>query len=272
MRRLAAIASVLACAAALQASVRVPMDVRRPNNMHLADGRLNGIPCRLLVDTGATHTSFDLGFVTNRFPQAELQEVEVLGTTNVRTMPRFLPCTSFSLGGHAFAARGVMVIPLDGLAASVGERVDGILGMSDLSSADFILRDEELVFDPSEEDLKGFGVGARKGGDALRPFVSGLHDGREIPFLVDSGSTYTFVKEGLWKPSTNELSLTTTEISGKGGLRPTIGVEGTLVLGIPLTLSPMISDHEPNYLGADVLKGYDILFRARGQGISFRPR
>ena len=253
-------------------SVHVPLAVRPGNNMHLADATVEGVPCRLLVDTGATHTTFDLGFVTNRLPKAELRDVQLLGTTNVRTPPKFFSYKTFRLGEHVFASEGAMAIPLDMLAPSVGARVDGILGMSDLSSVDFILRDDELVLGPTEAERQGFGPDVRKGGDVTRPFVSGTHDGREIPFLVDSGSSFTFVKEGLWKPSTNAVALAATEVSGKTGIRPRIGEEGVLELGVPLTLTPMISGHEPNYLGADLLKRCDILFLSPGRGISFRRR
>lgn len=257
---------------AASGSVHVPLAVRPGNNMHLADATVEGVPCRLLVDTGATHTTFDLGFVTNRLPKAALQEVQVLGTTNVRTPPRFFPYKAFRLGGHTFASEGAMAIPLDALAPSVGERVDGILGMSDLSSVDFILRDDELILNPTAAERRGFGPDVRKGGDVTRPFVAGTHDGREIPFLVDSGSSFTFVKDGLWKPSTNVVALAATEVSGKTGIRPRIGEEGVLNLGIPLTLAPMISNHEPNYLGADLLKRCDILFLSPGRRIAFRRR
>ena len=253
-------------------SVHVPLAVRPGNNMHLVDASVDGVPCRMLVDTGATHTTFDLGFVTNRLPKAELQTVEVRGTTNVKAAPRFFPYATFKLGGHAFSSKGAMAIPLEALAPSVGERVDGILGMSDLSSVDFILRDRELVFAPSEAERKGFGPDVRKGGDAYRPFVAGTHGGREIPFLIDSGSSFTFVKEGLWKPSTNDVALTATEVSGKSAVRPRVGEEGVLELGIPLMLKPMIANREPNYLGADVLPQYDILFLSSGRRISFRRR
>ena len=253
-------------------SVHVPLAVRPGNNMHLADGTVEGVPCRLLVDTGATHTTFDLGFVTNRLPKVELQDVQLLGTTNVRTPPRFFPYKAFKLGEHAFASEGAMAIPLDMLAPSVGERVDGILGMSDLSSGDFILRDDELIFEPTDAERRGFGPDVRKGGDMTRPCVAGRHEGREIPFLVDSGSSFTFVKEGFWKPSTNAVSLSATEVSGRTGIRPRVGEQGVLDLGIPLILAPMISNHEPNYLGADLLKRYDILFLSSGRAIAFRPR
>ena len=100
-------------AAAACAGVRVPMDVRA-NGMHLADGTVDGVPCRLLVDTGATHTTFDLAFVTNRLPAARLEDVKVFGETNVGFAPKCFSRAAFRLGGHAFPAQGAMAVPLDG--------------------------------------------------------------------------------------------------------------------------------------------------------------
>ena len=106
-------------AAAACAGVRVPMDVRA-NGMHLADGTVDGVPCRLLVDTGATHTTFDLAFVTNRLPAARLEDVKIVGETNVGFAPKCFYRAAFRLGGHAFPAQGAMAVPLDGLHASIG--------------------------------------------------------------------------------------------------------------------------------------------------------
>ena len=262
---------LLAGALAAQASVRVPLDVRPENGMHLANATLDGVPCRLLVDTGATHTTFDLAFVTNRFPSVRLQDVELRGTTNVEFVPKYFPYASFRLGEHAFASTGALAVPLGGLHASVGERVDGILGMSDLSSGDFILRDRELVFAPSDDMCARFGPDVGRRGDAYSPLVVGAHAGKKILFLVDSGSSFTFVDESLWRASTNAVSLSATEISGRSELLPRVGEEGELDLGVKLAIRPMVARRDVNYLGADILKSCDVLFRARGRGIFFRP-
>ena len=256
-------------AAAACAGVRVSMDVRA-NGMHLADGTVDGVPCRLLVDTGATHTTFDLAFVTNRLPAARLEDVKVFGETNVGFAPKCFARAAFRLGGHAFPAQGAMAVPLDGLHASIGERIDGVLGMSDLATADFILRDREIEFAPDASVCASFGPDRRRGGDALNPQVAGRHAGREIAFLVDSGSSFTFVNTALWEATTNAVDLTATEISGRSGLAPHLGAAGELDLGVAFTLRPMVSARPVNYLGADFLKVGEILFRARGGAISFR--
>ena len=197
--------------------------------------------------------------------------MELRGTTNVGFAPKHFPYASFRLGEHVFASTGALAVPLEGLHASVGERIDGILGMSDLSTVDFILRDRELVLAPSQEACAHFGPDASAGGDALSPTVVGVHDGKRIPFLVDSGSSFTFVDTGLWRASTNAVSLSAAQISGTGELCPHVGEPGELDLGAKLAIRPMVVPRDVNYLGADVLKSCDILFRARGRGIFFRP-
>ncbi len=254
------------------ASVHVPLEVTEGTGMRFVRGEVAGVPCRLLVDTGATHTTFNLSFVTNRFPQVPLHPVQVTGSTNVRQTPKLFPLRRLQVGAQTLASPGAMAVPLDDLRASIGEDFDAILGMSDLSTIDFILSDRELVFAPTDEERRGFGPDARKGGDAFNPIVSGTCDEREIRFLIDSASTHTFVKEGMWRASTNEVAFSATAIDGHAQLRQRVGEKGVLDVGVPLTLEPKIWPRDDNRLGADVLKSTDILFLSPARRISFRNR
>lgn len=261
-----------AAESAATGSVHVALEVIARNNLRFAAGTLDGAPCRLLVDTGATHTTFDLAFVTNQFPSAKLVPVTLAGQTNVKTAPRYFPVGRFALGAHAFPSSGALALPLGELSARIGEPLDGVLGMSDLATVDFILRGGEIVLGPTDAERRGFGRDVHRGADAYSPTVAGVHDGREIELLVDSGSTFTFVDTKLWKASEESVALKATEVSGQSALTPRRGEAGVLDLGVPLTLRPMVAPRGVNYLGADVLETCDILFRARGRGIALRAR
>lgn len=46
-----------------------------PNNYHIiCKGKVNGVPVRLVIDTGASHTCFDVNFITSIMQDCELKE------------------------------------------------------------------------------------------------------------------------------------------------------------------------------------------------------
>ena len=75
---------------------------RDPNSkLLIAECRINGIPCNLIVDTAASHTTFDVKFIQKHFPNLTLQEVQIAPGSNVHTAPRVFPMESFSIGGQS---------------------------------------------------------------------------------------------------------------------------------------------------------------------------
>ena len=53
------------------------------NNMPIVRGEVDGKPCTLLFDTGATHTTLDKGFVERELKDHKIEKVVLAGVTNV---------------------------------------------------------------------------------------------------------------------------------------------------------------------------------------------
>lgn len=246
--------------------------VQPGNNMPLVEASVDGVECTLLLDTGASHTTLDLNFVTNRLSEVALKEVELVGSTNVATTPKFAAVKELKLGEETFAIDGVMALDLRHLSAGVGRRVDGILGMNHLRLKPCIisLGRGELKWRPTREEKQGFHrVMTRDRGTTLELIVK-VPQGEILPMLIDSGSSFTFINRELWQPSKEEVKFGTTDVNhsmARGFVR---GEKGLLNCGkgFKIEVSPILTEEKNrNQLGSDVLLGKDILLEPNGVSI-----
>ena len=258
--------------------VRVSMMVLEGRNMPFVQAKLNGVDCTLLLDTGATHTTFDLGFVKGALPDAKLQPVMLMGDSNVEGAPVYFQAGSLEIGGAKFGDFGAMALNLSHLPASMGVRVDGILGMNTIGRVPFVLllSKGEVVFCPGEEARKGFDKWTtRFPGDPMSIMLKAVNDGKAFGMIVDSGASMTFLLSATGWPTTGEKAdFSAIDINGSTGLAPQRGESGRLVVGrdLALEISPLVVDsRDPsmNRIGSDTLRRYDMI--VDGFKVSFRP-
>lgn len=265
------------CAKAPTNETRVALQVAEGRNMQFVRAKLNGVDCTLLFDTGATHTTFDLGFVKRAMPNVELQPVMLVGDSNVEGAPSYFQVPSLEVGGAKFENFGAMALNLSHLPSAVGERIDGILGMNTIGRVPVIvsLRNGEVVFCPGEEARKGFEkLTPRFKWDPMSIMLKAVHDGRAFGIIVDSGASMTFLRKATGWPTTGEKAeFPAVDINGRAGLAPERGEKGQLVVGMELSLAiePLVVDTKDpsmNRIGADTLRRYDML--VDGFAVSFR--
>lgn len=65
----------------------------------VAQCTVNGVSCNLIVDTAASHTTFDIKFIKKNFPGLPLEDVQIAPGSNVHAVPRLFAMRSFSMGG-----------------------------------------------------------------------------------------------------------------------------------------------------------------------------
>ena len=258
--------------------VRVSMMVLEGRNMPFVQAKLNGVDCTLLLDTGATHTTFDLGFVKGALPDAKLQPVMLMGDSNVEGAPVYFQAESLEIGGAKFGDFGAMALNLSHIPASMGVKVDGILGMNTIGRVPFVLSlsKGEVVFCPGEEAHKGFDKWTtRFPGDPMSIMLKAVNDGKAFGMIVDSGASMTFLLSATGWPTTGEKAdFSAIDINGSTGLAPQRGESGRLVVGrdLALEISPLVVDsRDPsmNRIGSDTLRRYDMI--VDGFKVSFRP-
>ena len=258
--------------------VRVSMMVLEGRNMPFVQAKLNGVDCTLLLDTGATHTTFDLGFVKGALPDAQLQPVMLMGDSNVEGAPVYFQAESLEIGGAKFGDFGAMALNLSHIPASMGVKVDGILGMNTIGRVPFVLSlsKGEVVFCPGEEARKGFDKWTtRFPGDPMSIMLKAVNEGKAFGMIVDSGASMTFLLSATGWPTTGEKAdFSAIDINGSTGLAPQRGESGRLVVGrdLALEISPLVVDsRDPsmNRIGSDTLRRYDMI--VDGFKVSFRP-
>lgn len=255
-----------------KSEVSVRLDVKSNNNMPLVSAELNGVACTLLLDTGATHTTFNMDFVRNAFPDAVLTPVMLMGDSNVASAPSFFNVESLKLGDAEFSGFGAMALGLAHLHAGIGERVDGVIGMNVIGRVPSLISlcGGEIVFCPRQERLEGLGESvARLAEDPMSIAFKAAVNEREFILIVDSGSSMTFLsRETSWPVVGEASSMSAVDVNGKASLAPRRGAAGSIALGMPVEISPLVVDERINCIGSDTLRKYDMMIN--GMSVRFR--
>ena len=254
---------------------RVRLKLLPRNNMPLVEAEVEGTKGIFLLDTGATHTTFDLSFVKKNMPKAKLSPVAMMAETNVEGAPRYVRVKSMKLGEAEFCDFGAMALDISHLHASIGSKVDGILGMSTIGRVPCIMEfgASEIVFVPGKESLAGFGSPAKRAlADPMSILLPVKFGERTVEILVDSGASFTFLSRDTGWPTTGEAAnvLPAVDINGKAALAPLVGKKGVLPVGDGIEVSPLVVSAPMNRIGSDVLKEYDML--VSGPYVAFRRR
>lgn len=248
----------------------IALSIRPQNRLSLVEAMVDGVKATLLFDTGASHTTFDSAFVEQRLPAKKPEPIAIVGNTNVKTAPKSFHLGELKIGEAVFADFEVMSVPLGSLSASVGCRVDGILGMNVINACPALVSvsGAKVVFNPLSTPK------AVASTTALMPTVPRLAvklGGKEEMILVDTGSSFTFLKNGLWPLTTNSVAMSATGVNGTEAIRPLRGVKGTIDLGGSVEIEPMVMQRTGNILGADTLERYDLFLNGSQVSFSHAP-
>lgn len=261
----------------------IPLIRDESTGLLIAECRLNGIPCNLIVDTGASHTTFDTAFIKQHFPEMSMQDIQVSPGTNVREIPKLFSVTSFSLGGLNIGNFYGMALDLAPIRKANKTHIDGILGMNYLALRPFRLSagNAFLQFLPQA-------ASPAETGSALNAVIrdSGTFDilcsrnGKEFFLLLDSGSSLSFAPSSVWAADEQapHQTASTTDINGADSA-PSVfrkGIPSTLKMGPEFQISNVsfiVTEKEGrDQIGIDTLKRFDIIVdAARGTVSALAP-
>ena len=257
----------------LMAQVVVPLVVCEPTHMLLVEGSLDGTPCTLVFDTGATHTSFDEEFIAKALPEAHPEPVMLAGTSNANFVPKIAMSKTLKVGEVAFEGYPVMAIPFPPLSQKLGRPVHGILGMDIIGQMPLVLSvaQGEIIFNP--DDMTGFGPPLkfdRRDYDGSPKLMYLAADGTYKTMLVDSGSSLSFINDPADWPAEEVEAATmgATDVNGRAAMAMRPGKPGTLQLktvkggDYAIRFRPLVNPGAPcSYLGADTLRHFDLFLR-----------
>ena len=250
--------------------------------------QVNGVECRLLVDTGCALTYFDMPFVERAFGRDAVRSVKdpraaFSNIDSIRESGSALKLhgVSMSISGVEFGGLDVTVI--DGDWDSDWDEKDGILGLDVLGSVPTLVSvgDRKLVFNLRErKGFKSFTAGGFvPGGEYICSFF-GIVNGKPVSFLLDTGGNMTQLMGGQgwqWKPGT-KVECKVGDINGIRKVEMACGMP-TSVTACDVDISmkrPIVNFGDPkhqriNMICVDTLKDYDILVWDR-YFYSVRPR
>lgn len=248
----------------------IPLTRDESTGLLIVQCRLNGIPCNLIVDTGASHTTFDAAFIRQHFPAMVMQDIEVNPGTNVKEAPKLFPAASFSMGGMEIGNFYGMVLNLTPIRKANKTRIDGILGMNYLAFLPFRISagNAFLQFLPQTNAISEplFPLNAILRESGTFDILCSLN-GKKFPLLLDSGSSLSFAPASVWPEDAQaaEHTVSTADINGASRTPEVFkkGIPSTLGLGpdfqIP-ELSFMVTEKgDRNQIGLDTLKRFDIV-------------
>lgn len=242
------------------------LNVLPRTNMPFVSGELNGKKCNLLFDTGATHTTFDIGFLQRELPETKLGEVMLAGKTNVRNAPKIFHADSLKLGNAEFGEFKAMALDISHLMPGIGVKVDGIVGMNVIGCVPTLvsLGSNNAVFNPAKKDRESFGKGISRVKE--RPFsvaLSPTFNGKQFHLIVDSAASLTFLSKSIgWPTAKKTVELSAVAVNGDETLSTDCGAHGKLMLGEAVEMTPMLTDNLVSRIGADTLLKYDMLIES----------
>lgn len=267
----------------LKRELAVPCETNGWGNLFVRC-QVNGVECRLLVDTGCSCTFFDMPFVERAFGRDAVRNVKDprAATSNIdsfreRGSALKLHGVSMSISGVEFGGLDVPVIDGD------WDESDGMLGLDVLGSVPTLVSvgDRKLVFNLRErKGFKSYTAGRYvPGGEDVCSFF-GVVNGKPVSFDLDTGGNTTRLMGGQgwrWKPGTKGESQEN-DINGSRKVEMAWGRPASVTAcDIDISLkSPLVKFGVPkhqriNNIGVDTLKDYDILVWDRFY-YSVRPR
>lgn len=232
---------------------------------------MDGVPLRLLLDTGATHTVLHNGVVAEKLPNAyKLDTTGMQITGNAAGLRPEIIVIKLGIAGGTRSQHPVLVMPLDGVRSMLKQPVDGILGMDVLSHIPFTLDFRRGGVSHWGADTNGtvhpLAATPDKGGC---PLVS-LRIGEKTldRVLLDSGSTTTLIEPKDWEAGVGETcAAQIADVNGRRDVKILFGKPAPVELapGLVRELTPQLQEgmnrsSSSAILGIESLQGLRLIY------------
>lgn len=232
---------------------------------------MDGVPLRLLLDTGATHTVLHTGVAKEKLPNAyKLDTTGMQITGNAAGLRPDILIIKLGIAGGTRSQHPVLVMPLDGVRSMLKNPVDGILGMDVLSHIPFTLdfRQGGASHWGAATDGKAFPLNAKpdQGGCPLVSLRIG--DKTLDRVLLDSGSTTTLIEPRDWEAGVGEsCSAQIADVNGRREVKIDFGKPAPVELapGLVRELVPQLQEgmnrsSSAAILGIESLQGLRLIY------------
>lgn len=232
---------------------------------------MDGVPLRLLLDTGATHTVLHKGVAAEKLPNAyKLDTTGMQISGNAAGLRPDILVIKLGIAGGTRSQHPVLVMPLDGVRSMLKYPVDGILGMDVLSHIPFTLdfRQGGVSHWGADTDGKAYPLNAKPDMGGC-PLVS-LRIGEKVldRVLLDSGSTTTLIEPKDWDAGVGEsCSAQIADVNGRREVKIDFGKPAPVELapGLVRELMPQLQEgmnrsSSAAILGIESLEGLRLIY------------
>lgn len=235
---------------------------------------VNGVPARLMMDTGATHTVLDRKFVDEVLKAEYVDTSKMQITGNADEKPGII-VGDLQAGGTSFRGMMLVVMDLSGVNAMQSQPLAGILGMDAMSRLSFIMdfRAERFSWG-AFRDMSPFVPLEGRRDEAGRLFVTVQSGEKSFPLLLDTGSSVTTLLPEQWAPGAEHMEdVKIADVNGPRTIRAGVGRQGSLQLTPQVrtwNFSPQLlpAEADPGLLGMDALKMTVLVHKPDEQGRS----
>ena len=219
---------------------------------------INGVPMRMMLDTGATNT------VLHTESLSKLKNPQQMDTRNINFSGNAKERPDVYLLNIKFAdvrvkSHPVMVLNIDGARNMMEEKIDGILGMDLLGAMPFTfdISNGKMYWGLPEGKLRLVPLsGERDAAGRMFPVVQS--EGATHEILLDSGATVTRLPESAWPAGTaHETALSVGDINEQTAMTVKVGTPATMTLAPGVSVegvTPVFcSEEDRSMLGMDVI-------------------
>ena len=223
---------------------------------------MNGVPMRMMIDTGATNT------VLHTESLAKLKNPRQMDTSNIQFSGNAKERPSVYLLNVNFADvrvknHPIMVLNLDGARSMMHEQIDGILGMDLLGAMPFTMdiANGKLHWGLPAGELRLVPLHGTRDA-AGRLFMDIVCDGHKQSILLDSGSSVTRLPAAAWPAgAAHTVGLSVSDVNEAADISATVGKAGS----VELAPGVILKDVTPIFCGEGepIILGMDILSRVR---------
>lgn len=231
----------------------------------------DGVPLRLLLDTGATHTVIDADAAAQKLPKAfrvDTAGMDIRGNA-VGLRPE-IALVELEVGEKTFPQQPVLVMPLTAVRAMLREPVDGILGMDVLCRLAYTLdfREGGQSHWGAEESPAARPLPAQPDAGGC-PLVSLRCGEKAIPrVLLDTGSSHTVLAPADWPAGEGEQrEAEVADVNGRRAVQLRFGRPAAVQLaeGVQAEIHPQLSEAFnrstcSGILGVDALRGLRLIY------------
>lgn len=225
----------------------------------LVNCEMNGVPMRMMLDTGATNTVIHRGSLSKLKNPRQMDTRNVQFKGNAKERPDVYLLNVKFADSAVLRSHPVMALNLDGARSMMAEQIDGIIGMDILGAMPFTfdVSAGKMHWGLPEGELKLVPLPGKRD-EAGRMVLSIECDGKAHDILLDSGSSVTRLPASAWPAgAAKQMHMGVSDVNSAEQLVATIGAPGKVKLApgvVVEAVTPVFcGEEEHTILGMDIL-------------------